>query len=220
MPPICIIARTAASRRPRWKPSAAACWKRLAPQPLAAGALEATLAKLDQVKPYERPRRAPSRDGTPGVLRSYLGGDLRDVRWRRWGRACPMCPCSVAAASRRGCCAGVPGADSGTHSHRGPGIHAGAAGRLHRCRPAVMPPATLQVMEAGAAPQPGGRSGRGLHQSGRHHRTAEVRQPDPEDCGALVWLLKPSRVFEEQMRWNWSASAIPASRSRASVWAP
>jgi putative transcriptional regulator len=91
----------------------------LPPQPLAAGALEATLAKLDQVKPYERPRREPSRDGTPGVLRSYLGGDLRDVRWRKMGPHLSYAPLfrrgSVAARLLRG----VPGADSGTHSHRG-----------------------------------------------------------------------------------------------------
>ena len=91
----------------------------LAPQALAAGALEATLAKLDQVKPYERPRRAPSRDGTPGVLRAYLGGDLRDVRWRRMGPRLAYAPLfrkgGVAARLLRG----VPGADSGPHAHEG-----------------------------------------------------------------------------------------------------
>lgn len=91
----------------------------LAPQPLMAGALEATLAKLDQVKPYERPRRAPSRDGTPGALRAYLGGDLRDVRWRRMGPRLAYAPLfrhgDVVARLLRG----VPGADSGTHSHQG-----------------------------------------------------------------------------------------------------
>jgi putative transcriptional regulator len=91
----------------------------LAPQPLAAGAWEATLAKLDQVKPFERPRRAPSRDGTPGVLRGYLGGDLRDVRWRSIGPRLSYVPLfrrgPVAARLLRG----IPGADSGTHSHRG-----------------------------------------------------------------------------------------------------
>jgi putative transcriptional regulator len=91
----------------------------LSPQPLAAGALEATLAKLDQVMPYERPRRQPSRDGTPGVLRAYLGGDLRDVRWRKMGPHLSYAPLfrrgKVAARLLRG----VPGADSGTHSHQG-----------------------------------------------------------------------------------------------------
>jgi putative transcriptional regulator len=57
----------------------------LQPAPLAAGALDATLARLDQVTPYERPRRAASRDGTPEVLRGYIGGDLKDVRWRNMG---------------------------------------------------------------------------------------------------------------------------------------
>lgn len=91
----------------------------LAPQPLASGALDATMAKLDKVLPYERPRRMPSRDGTPGVLRAYLGGDLRDVHWHRMG------PClSYVPLFRRGGIAarllrGVPGADSGPHSHQG-----------------------------------------------------------------------------------------------------
>ena len=91
----------------------------LAPQPLASGALEATLAKLDQLTPYERPRRGPSRDGTPGVLRSYLGVDLRDVRWRKMGPRLSHVPLfrrgGVAARLLRG----VPGAESGTHSHQG-----------------------------------------------------------------------------------------------------
>jgi putative transcriptional regulator len=91
----------------------------LTPQPLASGALEATLAKLDQVKPYERPRRTPSRDGTPGILRAYLGGDLRDVRWRKMGPQLSYAPLfrrgGVAARLLRG----VPGAESGTHRHQG-----------------------------------------------------------------------------------------------------
>ncbi|HEX4178669.1 MAG TPA: ChrR family anti-sigma-E factor [Rhizomicrobium sp.] len=91
----------------------------LAPQALAPGALEATLARLDQVKPYDRPRRGTSRDGTPGILRTYLGGDLRDVRWRRMGSKL-----SYAPLFRRGAVAvrllrGVPGADSGAHTHQG-----------------------------------------------------------------------------------------------------
>jgi putative transcriptional regulator len=93
--------------------------EKLTPQPLAPDALQATLAKLDQVKPYERPRRAPSRDGTPGILRAYLGGDLRDVRWRKMGPRLAYAPLFrkglVAARLLRG----VPGADSGPHTHQG-----------------------------------------------------------------------------------------------------
>jgi putative transcriptional regulator len=91
----------------------------LPPQPLAAGALQATLAKLDQVKPYERPRPPRPRDGTPGVLRAYLGCDLRDVRWRKMGPRLAYAPLfrrgGVAARLLRG----VPGADSGAHTHQG-----------------------------------------------------------------------------------------------------
>lgn len=91
----------------------------LAPQPLAAGALEATLAKLDQVTPFERPRRQPSRDGTPGVLRGYLGGDLRDVRWRRMGPNLSYAPLFRRGAVCARLLRGIPGAESGPHSHRG-----------------------------------------------------------------------------------------------------
>jgi putative transcriptional regulator len=91
----------------------------LAPQPLVAGALESTLAKLDQAKTYERSRPASSRDGTPGVLRAYLGGDLRDVRWRRMGPKLAYAPLfrrgKVAARLLRG----IPGAESGIHTHQG-----------------------------------------------------------------------------------------------------
>ena len=91
----------------------------LAPQPLAPDALQSALAKLDQVKPYERPRRTASRDGTPSALRHYLGGDLRDVRWRQMGPRLSYVPLfrrgNVTARLLRG----VPGADSGSHTHQG-----------------------------------------------------------------------------------------------------
>lgn len=91
----------------------------LAPQALAPGALEATLAKLDQVQPYERPRRNASRDGTPGILRSYLGGDLRDVRWRKMGPKLSYAPLFRRGALTARLLRGVPGADSGAHTHQG-----------------------------------------------------------------------------------------------------
>jgi putative transcriptional regulator len=92
----------------------------LAPTPLDDGALNATLAKLDDIVPYERPRRAASRDGTPAVLRPYIGGDLRDVRWRNMGPRL-----SYVELMRRGpvtvrLLRGVPHADSGIHTHQGP----------------------------------------------------------------------------------------------------
>ena len=57
----------------------------LAPVPMSGGALDAALLKLDGIKPFERPARPESRDGTPSVLRRYIGGDLKDVRWRQVG---------------------------------------------------------------------------------------------------------------------------------------
>src|ERR1700761_60527 len=91
----------------------------LQPQPLAAGALEATLARLYQVKPYERPRPRRSRDGTPGVLRAYLGGDLRDVRWRKMGPRLSYVPLFRHGGVTARLLRGIPGAESGIHSHRG-----------------------------------------------------------------------------------------------------
>jgi putative transcriptional regulator len=91
----------------------------LQPAPLAAGALDATLARLDQVTPYERPRRAASRDGTPEVLRGYIGGDLKDVRWRNMGPRLSYVPLFRRGAVNARLLRGVPGADSGAHGHAG-----------------------------------------------------------------------------------------------------
>ena len=43
----------------------------LAPVPLSGGALDAAMLKLDGIKPFERPARPVSKDGTPAVLRLY-----------------------------------------------------------------------------------------------------------------------------------------------------
>jgi len=91
----------------------------LAPVPMAKGALDAALLKLDGIKPFERPARAVSKDGTPSVLRPYIGGDLRDVRWRQVGPHLSYVPLfrrgRVAARLLRG----VPGAQTGAHRHGG-----------------------------------------------------------------------------------------------------
>jgi putative transcriptional regulator len=91
----------------------------LAPVPLSRGALDAALLKLDAITPFERPARPVSRDGTPAVLRSYIGGDLRDVRWRQVGPHLSYVPLfrrgGVAARLLRG----VPGAQTGDHRHGG-----------------------------------------------------------------------------------------------------
>lgn len=91
----------------------------LPPVPLADAALTATLAKLDSAAPYERPRRAPSRDGTPEVLRAYLGGDLSDARWRRMGPKLAYLPLLRRGRTSAKLLRGVPGTEVGTHSHRG-----------------------------------------------------------------------------------------------------
>jgi len=63
----------------------------LAPAPLDAGALDAALARLDHITPYERPRRAASRDGTPDVLRAYIGGAPQGCALAQDGSAPQLC---------------------------------------------------------------------------------------------------------------------------------
>ncbi|HSS14230.1 MAG TPA: ChrR family anti-sigma-E factor, partial [Rhizomicrobium sp.] len=91
----------------------------LAPVPMSGGALDAALLRLDGIKPFERPARAASGDGTPSVLRRYIGGDLKDARWRRIGSRLAYVPLlrhgNVTARLLRG----VPGSETGPHRHAG-----------------------------------------------------------------------------------------------------
>jgi putative transcriptional regulator len=91
----------------------------LPPAPLADAALAATLARLDRAAPYERPRRAPSRDGTPDVLRDYLGGDLSTARWRRMGPKLAYLPLFRRGSTSAKLLRGIPGTEVGAHSHHG-----------------------------------------------------------------------------------------------------
>lgn len=93
--------------------------ERVAPAPLTAGALNRALVRLDTVKPYERPHRDVSHDGTPDVLHAYLGGDLADVRWRRMGPKLAYAPLFRRGGTRVRLLRGAPGADAGRHSHYG-----------------------------------------------------------------------------------------------------
>jgi putative transcriptional regulator len=89
----------------------------LPPSPMSEGALQAALAKLDQ--PFERRPRPASRDDTPAVLRPYIGGDLRDVRWRRMGPQLSYAPLFRRGGVSARLLRGVAGSDSGQHSHAG-----------------------------------------------------------------------------------------------------
>jgi putative transcriptional regulator len=91
----------------------------LPPAELGTGALDNVLARLDEVKPFERPHRASSRDGTPAVLRPYIGGDLSMVRWRSMGPRLSYAPLFKRGKVSARLLRGVPGADSGAHSHDG-----------------------------------------------------------------------------------------------------
>lgn len=85
--------------------------------PLKAGALDAVLARLDDVLP--EPAAVPSRDGTPSPLRPYLGGDLSAVRWRGLGPDLAFANLFRRGATKVRLLKGAPGADTGAHGHHG-----------------------------------------------------------------------------------------------------
>ena len=89
----------------------------LAPVPMSGGALDAALLKLGG--PVERPTRPASRDGTPAMLRSYIGGDLSDVRWRQVGPGLSYVPLLRRDGVTARLLRGVPGAATGAHRHAG-----------------------------------------------------------------------------------------------------
>jgi putative transcriptional regulator len=90
----------------------------LPPAPLADDALAAALARLNDAR-EPMLRRTPSRDGTPEPLRTYLGGDLRDVRWRRMGPRLAYLPLLRRGGVNVRLLRGAPGTPVGDHSHRG-----------------------------------------------------------------------------------------------------
>ena len=90
-----------------------------APAALDADALDRALTRLDGIEPFERPRRTSSRDGTPNVLRHYLGGNLAQVRWRSMGPNLAYVPLFRRGGTKVRLLRGVAGADPGRHSHRG-----------------------------------------------------------------------------------------------------
>jgi len=91
----------------------------LPPAPMSSDALQSVLTKLDEIKPVERPVRPVSRDGTPRVLRNYIGGDLRDMRWRQMGPNLSYVPLFRRGAVTARLLRGVPGAQTGPHRHGG-----------------------------------------------------------------------------------------------------
>ncbi|MDB5739150.1 MAG: chrR [Alphaproteobacteria bacterium] len=91
----------------------------LPPAPLAETAFAATMARLDSAPPFARPARTASRDGTPEPLRSYLGGDLSSVRWRRMGPRLAYLPLLRRGGTSAKLLRGSPGTEVGAHTHRG-----------------------------------------------------------------------------------------------------
>ncbi|HEX4635954.1 MAG TPA: ChrR family anti-sigma-E factor [Rhizomicrobium sp.] len=91
----------------------------LTPVPMSSRALDSILARLDAAPVFERRAPSLSRDGTPNVLRRYIGGDLDQVRWRRVNANV-----SYKTLFRRGpvtarLLRGVAGAETGPHRHQG-----------------------------------------------------------------------------------------------------
>ncbi len=94
----------------------------LPPAPLARDARQCVMAKLDSAQAYERPPHpaATVKDHRiPAVLRPYIGGDLARVRWRHMGPRLSYAPLFRRGAVAARLLRGVPGADSGLHSHQG-----------------------------------------------------------------------------------------------------
>lgn len=88
-----------------------------APVAMGDGALAATLARLDDARPQRV--APPPADGTPAPLRPYLSGALKDVRWRSLGASLAYMPLFRRGGVSVKLLKGVPGADTGLHSHRG-----------------------------------------------------------------------------------------------------
>jgi putative transcriptional regulator len=89
----------------------------IAPVPLAADALAATMARLGAQD--VRTPIAGSNDNTPAPLRAFLGRDLSQVGWRKLGPSL-----GYVTLYRKGPLAmrllrGAPGSDVGRHSHHG-----------------------------------------------------------------------------------------------------
>jgi putative transcriptional regulator len=91
----------------------------LAPAPMSDMALDTALSRLETATAFERPARAPSRDGTPDVLRRYLGGDLAQVRWRRMGPHFAHLPLFRRGPVTARLLRAAPGAQAGPHRHHG-----------------------------------------------------------------------------------------------------
>ena len=92
----------------------------LVPAPMAGGALDAALDRLDASKPFEPRTRPVSRDGTPAVLSGYIGGDLSGVRWRRVSAGLSYRPLFRRGPVSVRLLRGAPGAETGAHHHQGP----------------------------------------------------------------------------------------------------
>jgi putative transcriptional regulator len=90
----------------------------MAPAPLGNAALNNVMSRLDeQVK--QGAVSAPKSVIFPEPLRSYLGGDLQNVKWVSITKGISMKPVFRHGATRVQLIRSLPGAGVGIHSHRG-----------------------------------------------------------------------------------------------------
>ncbi|HEX3809886.1 MAG TPA: ChrR family anti-sigma-E factor [Rhizomicrobium sp.] len=91
------------------------------PEALSSGALESVLARLsDTVTEPAAPKlTAIGKAEAPEPLRSYIGGDLDSVKWRRIAGGISYADLPVRGKSKARLIRSEPGAGVGVHSHKG-----------------------------------------------------------------------------------------------------
>jgi putative transcriptional regulator len=93
----------------------------VAPQALDETTLSHAMAKLDRAVPETPKPRAPAGCAlAPEPLRSYIGGDLETVPWRKIAGGISCRDLSTHGHSKARLIRSLPGSGVGVHTHRGP----------------------------------------------------------------------------------------------------
>jgi len=95
----------------------------LAPEPMADGALQSVLGKLDsaneKMHAEKKALRAVTKNTVPEPLRTYLGGDFDHVAWRKVAGGISHFPLFRRGRTRVELIRARPGSGVATHTHRG-----------------------------------------------------------------------------------------------------